>query len=118
MCLNIWCNIFLYKILRSKPTLNFKYRTGRQAMSAAAADAPGRLPLHRFGMRCALAMPAEHQLEKDMKEEERIFGIDLDTCTPAQWIWYEDKQQTILEQIAARRRNRQQPWRMLCCKIV
>uniref|UniRef100_K3ZM75 No apical meristem-associated C-terminal domain-containing protein n=1 Tax=Setaria italica TaxID=4555 RepID=K3ZM75_SETIT len=47
--------------------------------------------------------------EKEKQEDERILGIDLNACTPAQQMYYEALQEEIFEKIAARRGKRQGP---------
>jgi hypothetical protein len=47
--------------------------------------------------------------EKEKQEDQRIIGIDLDACTPAQRLYYEALQKEIFEKTAARRRKRQGP---------
>nr|XP_034594732.1 uncharacterized protein LOC117856487 [Setaria viridis] len=47
--------------------------------------------------------------EKEKQEDERILGIDLNACTPAQRMYYEALQEEIFEKIAARRGKRQGP---------
>ncbi|CAN6316634.1 unnamed protein product, partial [Urochloa humidicola] len=54
-------------------------------------------------------MREKHDMDrqgKERQEDERIIGIDLDACTPAQRMYYEALQEEILEKIAARRRKR------------
>ncbi|KAF8715880.1 hypothetical protein HU200_026840 [Digitaria exilis] len=55
-----------------------------------------------------------HELEREEKEKqeiERILAIDLDVCNPAQHVYYKAKQDEILENIRAKRRNRDDPAR-------
>jgi hypothetical protein len=47
--------------------------------------------------------------EKEKREDERILGIDLNACTPAQRLYYEALQEEILEKVAARRAKRLRP---------
>ncbi|CAN6233207.1 unnamed protein product, partial [Urochloa humidicola] len=57
-------------------------------------------------------MREKHDMDmqkEERQEDERILGIDLDACTPAQRMYYEACQEEILEKIAARRRKRQEP---------
>ncbi|XP_004967097.2 uncharacterized protein LOC101766508 [Setaria italica] len=44
--------------------------------------------------------------EKEKQEDERILGIDLNACTPAQRMYYEALQEEIFKKIAARRGKR------------
>lgn len=52
---------------------------------------------------------AKDKENMEKQEDERILGINLDACTPAQRWYYEQRQEEILEKMAARRRKRHSP---------
>ncbi|CAO2201260.1 unnamed protein product [Urochloa humidicola] len=53
-------------------------------------------------------MEARRRRKEVNEEDERILAVDLNACTPAQRVYFEDRQQQILQKIEARRRKRQQ----------
>ncbi|CAO2190292.1 unnamed protein product [Urochloa humidicola] len=53
-------------------------------------------------------MAARRRRKEVNEEDERILAVDLNACTPAQRVYFEDRQQQILDKIEARRRKRQQ----------
>ncbi|CAL4992593.1 unnamed protein product [Urochloa decumbens] len=53
-----------------------------------------------------LKQDMDRQKEEKL-EDERILHIDLDACTPAQRLYYEELQSEIIEKVALRRRKRQ-----------
>ncbi|CAO2201670.1 unnamed protein product [Urochloa humidicola] len=53
-------------------------------------------------------MAARRRRKEVNEEDERILAVDLNACTPAQRVYFKDRQQQILDKIEARRRKRQQ----------